>query len=104
MLYTKTSSLLANLMQIIDDRREDLILLTQDLIRIPTLNPPGEYYRDICDYLDKRLSKHGFSTELVRAYDTRGDGDKYPRWNIVSRRDGRFPGDCVHFNSHIDVG
>lgn len=103
MLYTKTSSLLANLMQIIDDRREDLILLTQDLIRIPTLNPPGEYYRDICDYLDKRLSKHGFSTELIRAYDTPGDSDKYPRWNIVSRRDGRFPGDCVHFNSHIDV-
>lgn len=90
-------------MQIIDDRREDLILLTQDLIRIPTLNPPGEYYRDICDYLDKRLSKHGFSTELIRAYDTPGDSDKYPRWNIVSRRDGRFPGDCVHFNSHIDV-
>ena len=103
MLYTKTSSLLANLMQIIDDRREDLILLTQDLIRIPTLNPPGEYYRDICDYLHKRLSKHGFSTELIRAYDTPGDSDKYPRWNIVSRRDGRFPGDCVHFNSHIDV-
>ena len=28
-------------------RRDDLILLTQNLIRIPTLNPPGENYRDI---------------------------------------------------------
>jgi len=26
----------------IADRRDDLIQLTQDLIRIPTLNPPGE--------------------------------------------------------------
>ncbi len=26
-------------------RRDDLIELTQDLIRIPTLNPPGREYR-----------------------------------------------------------
>ncbi len=25
----------------IEDKRDDLIALTQDLIRIPTLNPPG---------------------------------------------------------------
>jgi succinyl-diaminopimelate desuccinylase len=34
-------------------RRDDLVALTQDLIRIPTLNPPGECYRDICDYLGR---------------------------------------------------
>ena len=90
-------------MQAIGDRRDDLILLTQELIRIPTLNPPGEFYRDICEYLDKRLSKHGFNTNLIRAYGTPGDSDKYPRWNIVARREGNLPGDCVHFNSHIDV-
>ena len=90
-------------MQAIGDRRDDLILLTQELIRIPTLNPPGEFYRDICEYLDKRLSKHGFNTNLIRAYGTPGDSDKYPRWNIVARREGTLPGDCVHFNSHIDV-
>lgn len=90
-------------MQAIGDRRDDLILLTQELIRIPTLNPPGEFYRDICEYLDKRLSKHGFNTNLIRAYGTPGDSDKYPRWNIVARREGTLPGDCVHFNGHIDV-
>ena len=84
-------------------RRDDLILLTQDLIRIPTLNPPGENYRDICEFLDRRLTKHGFSTEMVRAYGTPGDSDKYPRWNLVARREGTGSGECVHFNSHIDV-
>ena len=39
----------------IDARRDDLVALTQDLIRIPTLNPPGRNYREICDYLDGRL-------------------------------------------------
>ncbi|WP_298921940.1 acetylornithine deacetylase/succinyl-diaminopimelate desuccinylase family protein [uncultured Roseobacter sp.] len=84
-------------------KRDDLVALTRDLIRIPTLNPPGENYRDICEFLDRRLSACGFETQLIRATGTPGDSDKYPRWNIVARRDGRKPGDCVHFNSHTDV-
>ena len=84
-------------------RREDLIALTQDLIRIPTLNPPGENYREICEYLDRRLRGMGFETQLIRAHGTPGDCDAYPRWNVVSRREGRHPGECVHFTSHIDV-
>jgi succinyl-diaminopimelate desuccinylase len=92
-----------DLIREIDGRREDLIALTQDLLRIPTLNPPGENYREICDYLQKRLSRSGFDIELIRAHSTPGDSDRYPRWNIVARRDGDRPGECVHFNSHIDV-
>ncbi len=87
----------------IDSMREELIQLTQDLIRIPTLNPPGDCYRDICDYLDTRLTRHGFDTQLVRAHGAPGDSDKYPRWNIVAHKSGHHPGDCVHFNSHTDV-
>ncbi|MDP4892352.1 acetylornithine deacetylase/succinyl-diaminopimelate desuccinylase family protein [Cypionkella sp.] len=85
------------------DRRDDLIALTQDLIRIPTLNPPGENYREICDYLDRRLRGAGFQTQLIRAFGTPGDCDAYPRWNVVARREGKYSGDCVHFTSHIDV-
>ena len=87
----------------IHTRRDALIALTQDLIRIPTLNPPGQDYRLICEYLDKRLSGRGFETELIRATGTPGDSDRYPRWNIVARRVGKHSGDCVHFNSHTDV-
>ena len=94
---------LAPLLKAIADRRDDLIALTQDLIRIPTLNPPGENYQAICDYLDKRLTKSGFETRLIRAHGTPGDSERYPRWNIVARREGGHTGDCVHFNSHTDV-
>lgn len=96
-------SLEERLCQEVEDRRAELIALTQDLIRIPTLNPPGENYREICEYLDKRLKAQGFETQLIRAEGTPGDCAKYPRWNIVARREGSRPGDCVHFNSHIDV-
>ena len=90
-------------MAALQERREDLIALTQDLIRIPTLNPPGENYREICEYLDRRLGAHGFQTQLLRAHGTPGDCDAYPRWNVVARREGARAGDCVHFTSHIDV-
>jgi succinyl-diaminopimelate desuccinylase len=87
----------------IDAKRDDLIALTQELIRIPTLNPPGEYYRDICEFLQRRLGASGFETQLIRAEGAPGDSEKYPRWNTVARREGSVAGDCVHFNSHTDV-
>ncbi|MEP6244475.1 MAG: M20/M25/M40 family metallo-hydrolase, partial [Lentilitoribacter sp.] len=93
----------SKLFLLIESKRDDLVELTQDLIRIPTLNPPGDCYLEICEYLDKRLSKSGFETKLIRAKDCPGDSDKYPRWNIVARREGGKRGECVHFNSHTDV-
>lgn len=94
---------MTHLSDAIAQKRDDLVALTQDLIRIPTLNPPGQDYRAICEYLDRRLKAHGFETELIRAHGTPGDSAKYPRWNIVARRSGTHKGDCVHFNSHTDV-
>lgn len=92
-----------NVLSAIDHRRDALVTLTQELIRIPTLNPPGALYREICDYLAQRLTPLGFQIEVLRAEGAKGDSDAYPRWNLVARRDGGHPGDCVHFNSHIDV-
>ncbi|MEM7520319.1 MAG: acetylornithine deacetylase/succinyl-diaminopimelate desuccinylase family protein [Pseudomonadota bacterium] len=100
---TAQLSLDADVFARIEAKRDDLIALTQDLIRIPTLNPPGENYRDICAYLRRRLAASGFDVELIRAFDSPGDSDKYPRWNIWAHRAGKGSGECVHFNSHTDV-
>jgi succinyl-diaminopimelate desuccinylase len=85
------------------DRRDELVALTQALIRIPSVNPPGRHYREVCDLLEGRLSPQGFTTQVIRAEGAPGDSDKYPRWNLVARRDGARAGDCLHFNSHLDV-
>ena len=84
-------------------RRDDLVALTRELVRIPTVNPPGREYRAICELLARRLGRAGFEVGLLRAEGTPGDSDRHPRWNVVARREGRWSGDCVHFNSHIDV-
>ncbi len=87
----------------IDRRRDDIVALTRDLIAIPTVNPPGDHYRDICDYLQRRLAPRFPEIELIRAEGASGDSDKHPRWNLVARRPGIRPGETVHFNSHHDV-
>ncbi|WP_308915380.1 acetylornithine deacetylase/succinyl-diaminopimelate desuccinylase family protein [Jannaschia sp. LMIT008] len=87
----------------IADRRDAIVALTQALIRIPTLNPPGRHYRDVCEALGDRMRGEGWRVELIRAEGTPGDGDAHPRWNMVARLDGPRPGPCVHFNGHHDV-
>lgn len=94
---------LIKLRESIEQSRDDLIELTQSLIQLPTINPPGDGYLAVCELLDTRLRKRGFSIERVRAVGALGDSDRYPRWNIIARHEGKYSGECVHFNSHTDV-
>jgi len=84
-------------------RRESLIALTQALVRIPTLNPPGQNYHEICEFLRARLERSGFACTMVRAMGALADDDVHPRWNLIARHQGAGSGECVHFNSHHDV-
>lgn len=87
----------------IEAKTEELVALTQALIRIPTVNPPGDAYTPCAELLGERLRQRGFAVQYLRAEGTPGDSDRYPRTNIIARREGRRAGPCVHFNSHIDV-
>ena len=87
----------------IAERRDELAELAAALVRFPTVNPPGDGYREICEFLAARLRARRFEVEIVRAEGALGDSDAHPRWNLVARRDGVRAGPCVHFNSHTDV-
>lgn len=87
----------------IESRRDDLVALTQDLVRIPTVNPPGDAYEACARLLGERLRRRGFAVEYVRAQGAPGDKHSHPRVNVVARIEGQPGGECVHFNSHIDV-
>jgi succinyl-diaminopimelate desuccinylase len=92
-----------NLLEIIEARREELVELAQALIRFPTINPPGEAYQPCAEFIGRRLGARGFAVNYVRAAGTPGDSERYPRVNVIARREGNVAGPCVHFNSHIDV-
>ncbi|MCT8989554.1 acetylornithine deacetylase/succinyl-diaminopimelate desuccinylase family protein [Chelativorans sp. SCAU2101] len=92
-----------SLARAVSERVDELVALTVDLIRFPTVNPPGEAYTPCAEHLACILAARGFETRLIRGEGAPGDSDRYPRTNVVARREGRAPGPTVHFNSHIDV-
>ncbi|MEO1091007.1 MAG: acetylornithine deacetylase/succinyl-diaminopimelate desuccinylase family protein [Pseudomonadota bacterium] len=87
----------------IDARRDDVVDLCRDLVRIPSENPPGRDYRACVELVGERLRKRDFDVHYLRAEGALGDSDPYPRWNVVARRESGRPGPTVHFNSHVDV-
>ncbi len=103
MTAKESAAALANVFAEIDERVDDLVELTVDLIKFPTVNPPGEDYVPCTEFVGNRLKKRGFAVEYLRARGCRGDSDRYPRTNVIGHYDGARPGTCIHFNSHIDV-
>lgn len=91
------------LLEAVEARREEVTALTRELIRFPTVNPPGEAYTPCAEFIGDYLKRHGFGVEYIRGEGAPGDTDRYPRTNVIARFDGRVPGPTVHFNSHIDV-
>ncbi len=87
----------------IDAMREDMIALTQNLVHIPTVNPPGRFYEDCARLIGDRLRGKGFGIEYVNAEGEKSHSTDYPRTNVIARVEGDGSGPCVHFNSHIDV-
>jgi succinyl-diaminopimelate desuccinylase len=87
----------------IEGKRHDVVALTRELIGIPTVNPPGAAYDPCARLLGERLRGRGFEVSYLRAEGTPGDDPRWPRVNMVARREGSGAGPCVHFNGHLDV-
>jgi succinyl-diaminopimelate desuccinylase len=79
------------------------VALTRDLVRIPTVNPPGDAYVPCVELIGERLRCRGFAVSYLRARGTPGDSDRHPRVNVVARLEAPRPGPCVHLNGHVDV-
>ena len=93
--------------QYIEKNKQGLLRALQDMIRVPTVNPPGRDYRRMVDLLGRCCQKlgmqvevHCVSSKLVEK--VTGSGADFPRYNLVARWDVGAPL-SVHFNAHYDV-
>ena len=59
--------MLQALFERIEAQRDALVELTRELVRFPTINPPGEDYRACARHLGNRLTRSGLDVEYVRA-------------------------------------
>ncbi len=87
----------------VDGLQDELVGFLAALIRLPTVNPPGEAYDECAHLLGDRLASGGFEIEYLTATDSPEHSAKYPRVNVVGTRRGAGKGKNVHLNGHIDV-
>lgn len=84
-----------------------LVRLLQDLVRIPTVNPPGMNYLDFVTRAKRHLACLGLTTRIVSvptSYARKfvANADEYPRASLIGRLDVGAPR-TIHFNCHYDV-
>ena len=78
----------------------------RDMVRLATVNPPGDRYGEMADYLHRRCGDLGMKSTIHRVPDdmmcAAGPAVEYPRYNVVARLDVGAE-ETVHFNAHYDV-
>jgi succinyl-diaminopimelate desuccinylase len=87
----------------VDRAADEIVRFTTDLVRIPTVNPPGAEYEACARFLGDQLARHEFAVDYIVADGSADHSPRYPRVNVVGTRIGSRAGPGVHLNGHIDV-
>ncbi len=98
-----SSSAIDRVLGAVDDAADEMVAFTSDLIRVPTVNPPGEAYEECARLIGDRLEAGGFEVEYHPAVGRPEHTTTHPRVNVVGLRRGRAPRPAVHLNGHFDV-
>ena len=92
-----------NLMGVIDAATDEMVDFTAEMLRIPTVNPPGDAYVECAELIGRRLDEFGFAVDYVVADGRPEHTPTHPRMNVVGLRRGRSERPLVHLNGHFDV-
>lgn len=87
----------------IDAATDEMVDFTAEMIRIPTVNPPGDAYEACARYIGARLSACDFTVDYPVATERAEHTATHPRINVMGVRRGRSDRPCLHFNGHFDV-
>jgi succinyl-diaminopimelate desuccinylase len=82
---------------------DEIVNFTTALVRIPTVNPPGEAYEDCARLIGNMLKTCGFDVDYVPAEGRPEHTPAHPRVNVVGLRRGKHDRPAVHLNGHFDV-
>ena len=87
----------------VEESMPEMVAFLQELVRIPTVNPPGENYAACAEAFGDRYRALGYEVRYIAAEGHPDHSAAHPRVNVMARREGRPGGPCVHFNGHLDV-
>jgi succinyl-diaminopimelate desuccinylase len=81
---------------------DELVEFTRALVRVPTVNPPGDAYTECAKLIAAKLRALGYAVETFAAEGLPEHTERYPRVNVVGSL-GAGVGKRLHFNGHYDV-
>jgi succinyl-diaminopimelate desuccinylase len=87
----------------VDELADEMIEWLRDLVRIPTINPPGENYKDCAQFIGDKLTEFGYDATFIEATGRPECSPEHPRVNVIGRLNGSRSHPTLHFNGHIDV-
>src|SRR4249920_3256684 len=87
----------------VDRTADEIVAFAADLVRIPTINPPGDLYRECAEVIGTQLARGGFDVEYITATGRSEHTTTHPRVNVVGTRAGERPRPVIHLNGHFDV-
>jgi succinyl-diaminopimelate desuccinylase len=87
----------------VDETADEIVDFAAALIRVPTVNPPGDAYEPCARLIGDRLKACEFEVAYVAAEGRPEHTRQHPRVNVIGRRAGRQPHPLVHLNGHFDV-
>ena len=87
----------------VDRAADEIVDFAARLVRIPTVNPPGEEYETCANAIGDQLRAHGAEVQLLPAIGKIEHTPRHPRINVVGRHEGRAQGPAIHLNGHFDV-
>jgi succinyl-diaminopimelate desuccinylase len=95
-------------LQYLDRHSADLVALLQRLVRIPTVNPPGDQYEAITALLTRELRGAGVQARRIPIPRAVAQSSPVPNWrthpryNVIGYR-STGASKTIHFNAHFDV-
>lgn len=87
----------------VDRAAGEIVDFASRLVRIPTVNPPGEEYEACANAIGDQLRAHGAEVQLLPAIGRVEHTARHPRINVVGRYEGAAKGPAIHLNGHFDV-
>ena len=97
------ASVTERVLQEVERAADEIVGFAADLIRIPTINPPGEFYEDCARFIGTHLERFGHEVEYFAAEGRPEHTARHPRVNVVGTRRGSRARPTVHLNGHFDV-
>ena len=87
----------------VDTLTDDMVAFTRSLIRLPTVNPPGEAYEPCARLVGEHLKSLRMEVAYLVAEGHADHSSRYPRVNVMGRLGGAVPMPTLHLNGHTDV-